>query len=300
MVIDLDRCTGCQACVVACQAENNVPINDEQTFVDHRAKAWIRIERYWEGEFPDVKARFMPVLCQHCQNAPCEPVCPVYATMHSSDGLNLQIYNRCVGTRYCQNNCPYNVRFFNWGEPAWPQPLPAQLNPDVTVRGKGLIEKCTFCIQRINRVSRRARQAGRAVQDGELQPACAQACPTSTLIFGDRNDPNSRVRRLATDPRSYQVLEHYGTEPAVRYLKKVDPMLAEPRPGEQSAGPAAGVSGPPGGGDGLTEAGQQPAPPAVGAWGQRLFAARPLRAMDRQARSVLRRESEGRWLVVES
>jgi Fe-S-cluster-containing dehydrogenase component len=118
MVIDVDRCTGCQACVVACQAENNIPINEEQRFVEHRAKEWIRIERYWEGEFPNVKARFLPVLCQHCENAPCEPVCPVNAIQHNSDGLNVQVYNRCVGTRYCGNNCPYNVRFFNFWEPA--------------------------------------------------------------------------------------------------------------------------------------------------------------------------------------
>ena len=223
MVVDLDRCIGCQACVVACQAENNISINDEQRFVEHRAIEWIRIERYWEGEFPDVKARFMPVLCQHCANAPCETVCPVYAIHHSTDGLNVQVYNRCVGTRYCANNCPYNVRFFNWGEPEWPGPLNSQLNPDVTVRSKGVIEKCTFCIQRIRRTKREAERVGRRVADGELQPACAQACPTSTLIFGNREDPNSRVNRLAADPRRYTLLEHLGTEPAVVYLKKVDP-----------------------------------------------------------------------------
>ena len=261
MVVDLDRCIGCQACVVACQAENNIPINEEQQFLDHRAREWIRIERYWEGEFPDVKARFMPVLCQHCQNAPCEPVCPVFATMHSPNGLNLQIYNRCVGTRYCQNNCPYNVRYFNWGEPSWPEPLNSQLSPDVTVRAKGVIEKCTFCLQRINRSEREARQRGRPLQDGELQPACAQACPTATLIFGDWNDPRSRIRRLAEDPRAYRVLEHYGTEPAVVYLKKVDPASA---PAARERPPAS----------------RPPAPAASG--------------------PVLRREAEGRWLVVES
>jgi molybdopterin-containing oxidoreductase family iron-sulfur binding subunit len=223
MAIDLDRCTGCQACVVACQAENNVPINEEVRFLEGRAKAWIRVERYWEGEFPNVKARFMPVLCQHCGNAPCEPVCPVYATYHTSEGLNAQVYNRCIGTRYCANNCPYNVRFFNWWEPQWPEPLTSQLNPDVTVRSKGLIEKCTFCVQRINRAKREAKAAGRALADGELQPACAQTCPTDALIFGDWNDPDSRLNQLKRNPRGYRLLEQLGTEPAVLYLKKVDP-----------------------------------------------------------------------------
>ena len=223
MVVDTDRCTGCQACVVACQAENNIPINDEAKYIERRAKEWIRIERYWEGEFPDVKARFLPVLCQHCQNAPCEPVCPVYATYHTTDGLNAQVYNRCIGTRYCANNCQWTVRFFNWTEPQWPEPLTAQLNPDVTVRTKGLIEKCTFCVQRINRARREAGAAGRTVADGELQPACAQACPTDALIFGNWKDQNSRINRLARDQRNYQLLGHLGTQPNVVYLKKVDP-----------------------------------------------------------------------------
>ncbi len=216
MVVDVDRCTGCQACVVACQAENNVALNEEERFLEHRAKEWIRIERYWEGEFPDVKARFLPVLCQQCGNAPCEPVCPVYATQHTSEGLNTQVYNRCVGTRYCGNNCPYSVRFFNFWEPDWPEPLNSQLNPDVTVRSKGIMEKCTFCVQRINRAKR----------DGttdRLQTACAQACPTDALVFGDWNDPRSRVNALAQSPREYRLLEELGTEPAVVYLKRVEP-----------------------------------------------------------------------------
>jgi molybdopterin-containing oxidoreductase family iron-sulfur binding subunit len=223
MVVDADRCTGCQACVLACQAENNVTINSEKDFLQHRAKEWIRIERYWEGEFPNVKARFLPVLCQHCQNAPCEPVCPVYAIYHSSDGLNVQVYNRCVGTRYCGNNCQWNVRFFNFEEPDWPEPLTWQLNPDVTVRTKGLIEKCTFCIHRINRAKRDEKRTGQTLRDGDLQPACAQACPTDALIFGDLGDANSRVSRLANDPRHYRLLENLGSEPVVVYLKKVDP-----------------------------------------------------------------------------
>jgi len=221
MVVDIDRCTGCQACVVACQAENNVALNTDDRFLQHRAKEWIRIERYWEGEFPDVKAGFLPVLCQHCGNAPCESVCPVYAIYHSADGLNVQVYNRCIGTRYCGNGCQWNVRYFNFWEPEWPEPMNAQLNPDVTVRSKGLIEKCTFCIQRINRAKRSAAQQDRTLSDGELQPACAQSCPTNALIFGNWKDPDSRINKLATDDRHYRLLEELNSEPAIVYLKKV-------------------------------------------------------------------------------
>lgn len=223
MAVDVDRCIGCQACVVACQAENNVPLNTEDVFLQKRAISWIRIERYWEGEYPDVKARFLPVMCQHCANAPCEPVCPVYATYHNPEGLNVQVYNRCIGTRFCANNCPYNVRFFNFWEFEWPESMKNQLNPDVTVRSRGLIEKCTFCVHRINGARQKAAHEGREVQDGEFQPACAQACPTNTLVFGNLDDPGSRVARLAQNPRHYLLLEDLGTEPAVVYLKKVDP-----------------------------------------------------------------------------
>ena len=151
--------------MVACQAENNIPINVEDRFHERRAIEWIRIERYWEGEWPDIKARFIPILCQHCENAPCEPVCPVFATYHNDEGLNVQVYNRCVGTRYCANNCPYQVRFFNFWEPVWPKTLRNQLNPDVTVRSRGIMEKCTFCIQRIRRAERKVEgQQGRGAQ----------------------------------------------------------------------------------------------------------------------------------------
>ena len=218
MVVDLDRCTGCQACVIACQAENNIPINEESAFHEARVIQWIRIERYWEGEFPDVKARFLPLLCQQCDNAPCESVCPVYATYHNNEGLNVQVYNRCVGTRYCGNNCPYHARLFNYWEPTWPEDLRNQLNPDVTVRTRGVMEKCTFCIQRI----RRATRGGETVEDGTLQPACVQSCPTSALVFGNANDPNAKVTRLKNDERHFRVMEHLGTDPSVTYLKQVD------------------------------------------------------------------------------
>ena len=225
MVVDLDRCTGCQACVVACQAENNIALNEEQRVLERRAKTWIRIERYWEGEFPNAKARFIPVLCQHCGNAPCETVCPVWATYHNNEGLNVQVYNRCIGTRFCANGCPYSVRYFNFWNPEWPEPMNNQLNPDVTVRTKGIIEKCTFCIQRINRVQVTARTEGREIRSGEVQPACAQSCPTSALVFCDLNDPESAPAQLAEAEagRSYTLLEHFGTDLGIIYLKKVDP-----------------------------------------------------------------------------
>jgi Fe-S-cluster-containing dehydrogenase component len=222
MVVDIDRCTGCQACVIACQAENNVPINSEGIFNQRRAIEWIRIERYWEGEFPNVKARFLPVMCQQCGNAPCEPVCPTFATYHNNEGLNVQVYNRCVGTRYCQNNCPYHVRFFNYWQPVWPESLRNQLNPDVTVRHRGIMEKCTFCVQRIRRGELDATREGRDVKDGDIQPACAQACPTTALVFGDISDPNSKVAEFAQNSRRFKLMEKLGTDTNVIYLKKVD------------------------------------------------------------------------------
>lgn len=219
MVIDLDRCTGCQACVVACHAENNIPVVGENEAAYGRSMHWIRIERYWEGEYPQIKARFMPILCQQCSEAPCEPVCPVYATYHTAEGLNAQIYNRCIGTRFCGSACPYKVRVFNWFDPQFPQPLNEQLNPDVTVRTRGIIEKCTFCVQRIRRGEEAADMEGRPVADGEVQPACVQTCPSTALVFGDLNDPDSEVSQLARSRRSFRLLDQLGTAPAVIYLK---------------------------------------------------------------------------------
>ena len=220
MVVDLDRCTGCQACVVACHAENNVPVVGSAEVVMSRSQHWLRIERYWEGEYPDIQARFIPVLCQQCQRAPCEPVCPVFATYHSdAENLNIQAYNRCVGTRYCANNCPYLARMFNWFNPYFPEPLNQQLNPDVTVRSRGVMEKCTFCVQRINKAEDLASAEARPVQDGDVVPACAESCPAGAIIFGDLHDPNSRVAKLALNRRGVVLLEDLGTEPAVLYLK---------------------------------------------------------------------------------
>ena len=219
MVVDLDLCTGCQACVVACQAENNIPTVGEREAADGRWMHWIHIERYWEGEYPKVKARFMPVLCQQCAEAPCEPVCPVYATYRTEEGLNAQIYNRCIGTRYCGSACPYKVRVFNWFDPQFPEPLAEQLNPDVTVRTRGIMEKCTFCVQRIRRVEEQAVAENRSVVDGEVQPACVQSCPPGALAFGDLNDPESRVGQLSRSRRAFHMLDELGTDPAVFYLK---------------------------------------------------------------------------------
>jgi Fe-S-cluster-containing dehydrogenase component len=221
MVIDLDRCTGCEACVVACHAENNIRISGEDEAARGRAINWIRIERYWEGEYPNVTAKFMPVLCQHCGNAPCEPVCPVYASYHTPDGLNAQVYNRCIGVRYCGNNCPYIARQFNWFDPHWDAPLDEQLNPDVSVRQNGIMEKCTFCVQRIRKAKEQAESEGRRVRDGEVMPACVQSCPTSALVFGDRNDPTSQVATLARNDRGFHLLDSLGTDPAITYLKRL-------------------------------------------------------------------------------
>jgi anaerobic selenocysteine-containing dehydrogenase/Fe-S-cluster-containing dehydrogenase component len=249
MTIDLARCTGCSACVTACYAENNIPTvgapwqNASVFAVERpgfnitrgREMNWIRIERYFEGNDEghvgvDFETRFAPMLCQHCGNAPCEPVCPVYATYHAPDGLNVQVYNRCVGTRYCSNNCPYKVRYFNWfgyGEPdrkqyAFPEPLNRQLNPDVTVRGKGVMEKCTFCVQRIREAEHRAALEHRELAADEFTTACAAACPSRAIVFGDAAAPDWSVTRLVADARAYHVFEELNTYTAVVYLKKVN------------------------------------------------------------------------------
>lgn len=221
MTIDLDRCTGCEACVVACQAENNLPIVGEKRFSQRREMKWIRVERYWEGNYPDVRVRFMPMLCQQCDDAPCEIACPVFATYHNPDGLNTQVYNRCIGTRTCAVYCPYEVRYFNWFTYTWDEPLEQQLNPDVTVREKGVMEKCTFCIQRIRIAKDSAKDDGeRRLRDGEVVPACVQGCPTEAMVFGDANDPDSKVSATMKNPRGYKVLKELNTTPSIIYLQK--------------------------------------------------------------------------------
>jgi anaerobic selenocysteine-containing dehydrogenase/Fe-S-cluster-containing dehydrogenase component len=230
MAIDLSKCTGCSACVTACYAENNIATVGEELVVKRRFMGWMRLERYFDDtEGKPVRATTTPMLCQQCGAAPCEPVCPVYAAYHTPDGLNGQVYNRCVGTRYCANNCPYKVRYFNWfnyaergGEyEAWPAPLDWQLNPDVTVRERGVMEKCTFCVQRIRGAQHQARVEDRNVNDGDIVPACAQGCPSEAIVFGDLNDPHSRVHALSEDPRGYHVLAGLNTKPGITYLARV-------------------------------------------------------------------------------
>ena len=254
MTVDLSRCTGCSACVTACYSENNIPTvgaswqgralsptvwdtRPGANILKGREMAWIRLERYFEGADdaenvfdPGFDTRFVPMMCQHCGNAPCEPVCPVYATYHSPDGLNVQVYNRCVGTRYCSNNCPYKVRYYNWfgyGEPdrrqyAFPEPMQMQLNPDVTVRGKGVMEKCTFCVQRIREAETRADLEHRPLQADEFTTACAQACPSKAITFGDAADPTWTVAKQVENERAYHVFEVLNTYTAVVYLKKIN------------------------------------------------------------------------------
>jgi molybdopterin-containing oxidoreductase family iron-sulfur binding subunit len=263
MSIDLSRCNGCGKCVIACQAENNVPVVGRQGILDGREMSWMRIDRYydapkkegrrgteaWDGpldvvEEPDTL--FEPMLCQHCDNAPCETVCPFVATLHSEDGLNQQIYNRCVGTRYCANNCPFKVRRYNFWEYSvrqtsalfnWLQPRAVRHadlntrgrtqmknNPEVTVRSRGVMEKCSFCVQRIRAAGARATREGRGKDrfaDGEAVPACMESCPTGAISFGDINNPESRVRALSDSPRAMRLLEALGVKPAISYLTKV-------------------------------------------------------------------------------
>jgi Fe-S-cluster-containing dehydrogenase component len=222
MVIDMDRCTGCGACVAACVAENNTPTVGEEEVEKGRIMHWLRVARYWKKELAEVRPTFLVVPCMQCQLAPCEIVCPVYATYHDEDHqINAMVYNRCVGTRYCANNCPYSVRKFNWFDHRWEKPLDEQLSPDLSVRSRGVMEKCTFCIQRIRRGDETAGKEGRKVRDGEVVPACAQTCPPGAIVFGDLLDPESKVSRLVENPRRFRLMEHLGTEPRVSYLKKL-------------------------------------------------------------------------------
>lgn len=224
MSVDLNLCTGCSACVVACQSENNIPIVGKKYVMQGREMHWIRIDRYYTGSPADAETVFQPVMCQHCDNAPCETVCPVLATVHSNEGLNEMVYNRCVGTRYCVNNCPYKVRRYNWFNyrKNLEKSEALALNPEVGVRTRGVMEKCTFCVQRIKSVKDTVKQEGRTLKDGEIKTACEQTCPTQAIVFGDVNDPKSRVAQLfKDDPRSYSLLEEFNAAPAVRYMTKI-------------------------------------------------------------------------------
>jgi molybdopterin-containing oxidoreductase family iron-sulfur binding subunit len=221
MVIDLDRCTACQACVVACQVENNVPPTDADHSESGRAISWLRLVHHEEAEHGTrPQLRLSPVPCMHCDVPPCTKVCPVQATQIDSEGLVGQIYPRCIGCRYCTTACPYTVREFNWETPEFPQPLDQGLSPDVSIRPKGVVEKCTFCHHRLQQARDRARLENRPLAPGDYVPACVEACPPNAMYFGDLDDENSEVSLLGQSPRAFRLLEELGTEPKVTYLSK--------------------------------------------------------------------------------
>jgi molybdopterin-containing oxidoreductase family iron-sulfur binding subunit len=223
MVIDLDLCIGCNACVAACTAENNVPVVGKEQVAMGREMQWLRIDRYFTGSVEDPRSYFQPVPCMHCENAPCEMGCPVHATTHSPEGLNQMVYNRCIGTRTCSSYCPYKVRRFNWFDYRAPadSPTHAAHNPDVTVRSRGVMEKCTYCTQRIEAARATADKENRPIRNGEVVTACQAACPTTAIAFGDLNDPQSEVVKRRKSGRHYVLLEELGTRPRTTYLAKI-------------------------------------------------------------------------------
>ncbi|MBI4602240.1 MAG: 4Fe-4S dicluster domain-containing protein [Planctomycetes bacterium] len=222
MVIDLDKCTGCQGCMVACRAENNVPVNGPDESGRDRGIFWMDMLTQRTGEYPDLSIQFVPTPCNHCENAPCVKVCPVGATYLSEEGIVAQIWARCIGCRYCTTACPYSRRYFNWRAPSWPEETKSYLNPDVATRPKGVVEKCTFCHHRLRAAREKARAEERSLTDADVRklPACAESCPAGAILFGDLNDPDSEVSLLAKSPRAFRLLEELGTHPKVVYLRE--------------------------------------------------------------------------------
>ncbi len=218
MVIDLDRCNGCQACEVACRMENNVPVCGPVAAGQNRTISWMRVVTEVEGEWPEVRTRFLPRPCMHCERPPCTAVCPVRATSIDSEGIVGQIYARCIGCRYCANACPYTVKSFNWRNPEFPASTLPMLNPDVSTRPVGVIEKCTFCHHRLQRAREQALAENRPLREEDYVPACAESCPTGAIVFGDLDNPDHRVTQLVKDPRAFRLLEELGTQPKVYYL----------------------------------------------------------------------------------
>ena len=217
LVIDLDRCTGCQACVIACKHENNVPFSTPTTAAADRLMTWIW---FVAPELPERRRPLLPLMCQHCDEAPCTDVCPTRATYQTPEGIVAQIYERCIGCRYCMNACPYGVKAFNWTTPEWPDSMVPMANPHVSRRPNGVVEKCTFCHHRLIQASERARAEGRELAPGDYVPACVEICPTDAMAFGDLDDPSTHVAELALSPRAFRLLEELGTRPKVIYLRQ--------------------------------------------------------------------------------
>ena len=220
MVIDLDKCTGCAACQIACCVENNIPPASQKEAAKGRSILWLDMITFREGNYPNQRVRFLPRPCFHCENPPCVKVCPVGATYANEEGFVAQIYARCIGCRYCTNNCPYTAKYFNWTKPEWPEEMRSSLNPDVSIRPKGVVEKCTFCHHRYQKAKERAEIEERGLQPEDYVPACVESCPAEAMYFGDLNDSTSQVSVLAESLRAFRLMEDLGTEPKVIYLSE--------------------------------------------------------------------------------